>query len=215
MPRDGIGGFDCADASAGHHTCQVERVQQEDFDQQDRIVVRARGPLEGSVAIGGAKNSVLKLMAACLLAEGTYVIRNVPDIDDVAVMADVLRAMEVSVSRSGDALTIERPAVINPEAPYSLTEQLRASTAVLGPLLAGAGHARVALARRRRLRPPAHRHAHRRARSHRLSVRDLGGRCTRHRRQPGRQPGSFGVSQCGRHRERDDGCCPGQGHDSD
>ena len=123
----------------------MERVQQEDFDQQDRIEVRASGPLEGSVAIGGAKNSVLKLMAACLLAEGTYVIRNVPDIDDVTVMADVLRAMGVSVSRSGDALTIQRPAAIYPEAPYSLTEQLRASTAVLGPLLAGIGHARVAL----------------------------------------------------------------------
>lgn len=123
----------------------MERVHQEDFDQQDRIEVRARGPLEGSVTIGGAKNSVLKLMAACLLAEGTYVIRNVPDIDDVTVMADVLRAMGVTVSRLGDALTIERPAAINPEAPYSLTEQLRASTAVLGPLLAGIGHARVAL----------------------------------------------------------------------
>lgn len=123
----------------------MERVQQEDFDQLDRIEVRARGPLEGSVSIGGAKNSVLKLMAACLLAEGTSVIRNVPDIDDVAVMADVLRAMGVSVSRLGDALTIDRPAVITPEAPYALTEQLRASTAVLGPLLAGAGHARVAL----------------------------------------------------------------------
>lgn len=123
----------------------MERVHQEDFDRQDRIEVRAGGPLEGSVAISGAKNSVLKLMAACLLAEGTSVIRNVPDIDDVAVMADVLRAMGVSVSRSGDALTIERPAAVNPEVPYALTEQLRASTAVLGPLLASAGHARVAL----------------------------------------------------------------------
>jgi UDP-N-acetylglucosamine 1-carboxyvinyltransferase len=123
----------------------VERVQQEAFDQQDRIEVRARGHLEGEVAIGGAKNSVLKLMAACLLAEGTSVIRNVPDIDDVAVMADVLRAMGVSVSRSDDVLTIERPAVITPDAPYSLTEQFRASTAVLGPLLASIGHARVAL----------------------------------------------------------------------
>ncbi|MYH72688.1 MAG: UDP-N-acetylglucosamine 1-carboxyvinyltransferase [Acidimicrobiia bacterium] len=107
--------------------------------------VRARGPLEGSVTISGAKNSVLKLMAACLLTEGAFTIRNVPDIDDVGVMADVLRSMGVSVNRFDDALIIERPAVINPEAPYALTEQLRASTAVLGPLLAGAGHARVAL----------------------------------------------------------------------
>jgi len=117
----------------------------ESVDQQDRIEVRASGPLEGSVPISGAKNSVLKLMAACLLTEGTFVIRNVPDIEDVTAMAEVLRAMGVTVSRSGDALTIERPASITPEAPYALTEQLRASTAVLGPLLAGVGHARVAL----------------------------------------------------------------------
>ena len=123
----------------------MERGHQEDFDRQDRIEVRANGPLEGTVAIGGAKNSVLKLMAACLLTEGTFVIRNVPDIHDVAVMADVLRAMGVSVSRVDDALTIERPEALIPEAPYALTEQLRASTAVLGPLLAGIGHARVAL----------------------------------------------------------------------
>ncbi len=123
----------------------MERVQQEEFGQQDRIEVRARGPLEGSVTISGAKNSVLKLMAACLLTEGTFTIRNVPDIDDVTVMADVLRAMGVSVSRLDDALVIERPEAITPEAPYALTEQLRASTAVLGPLLAGVGHARVAL----------------------------------------------------------------------
>ncbi|MCY3636881.1 MAG: UDP-N-acetylglucosamine 1-carboxyvinyltransferase [bacterium] len=120
-------------------------MHQEEFDQQDRIEVRARGPLEGSVTISGAKNSVLKLMAACLLTEGAFTIRNVPDIDDVEVMADVLRSMGVSVNRFDDALIIERPTVINPEAPYALTEQLRASTAVLGPLLAGAGHARVAL----------------------------------------------------------------------
>lgn len=123
----------------------MERSCREEFDGQDRIEVRASGPLEGSVAIGGAKNSVLKLMAACLLTEGTFTIRNVPDIEDVAVMGEVLRAMGVSVSRADDALVIERPAVITPEAPYALTEQLRASTAVLGPLLAGAGHARVAL----------------------------------------------------------------------
>ncbi|WP_419926079.1 UDP-N-acetylglucosamine 1-carboxyvinyltransferase [Candidatus Poriferisocius sp.] len=123
----------------------MERVQQEDFDQQDRIEVRAGGPLEGSVAIGGAKNSVLKLMAACLLTEGTFVIRNVPDIHDVTVMGEVLRAMGVSVSRSSNTLTIVRPAEVDPVAPYALTEQLRASTAVLGPLLASVGHATVAM----------------------------------------------------------------------
>lgn len=123
----------------------MERSLREDFDLQDRIEVRSGEPLEGSVTIGGAKNSVLKLMAACLLTEGTFVIRNVPDIEDVTVMGEVLQAMGVSVSRSDDVLTVDRPESITPEAPYALTEQLRASTAVLGPLLAGIGHARVAL----------------------------------------------------------------------
>ncbi len=123
----------------------MERSRRDDIDAQDRIEVSASGPLEGTVAIGGAKNSVLKLMAACLLTEGTFVIRNVPDIEDVAVMGEVLRSMGVSVSRSDHVLTINRPESVTPEAPYALTEQLRASTAVLGPLLAGIGHARVAL----------------------------------------------------------------------
>ncbi|MXW42511.1 MAG: UDP-N-acetylglucosamine 1-carboxyvinyltransferase [Acidimicrobiia bacterium] len=107
--------------------------------------VRPSGPLEGSVIIGGAKNSALKLMAACLLVEGTFVIRNVPQIQDVAAMADVLRVMGVSITRDANTLILQRPAVIEPVAPYEFTEKLRASTAVLGPLLASMGHATVAL----------------------------------------------------------------------
>ncbi len=111
----------------------------------ERIEVRPSGPLEGCVVIGGAKNSVLKLMAACLLVEGTFVIRNVPQIQDVIAMADVLRAMGVVVTQNENTLIIVRPAEITPVASYGLTEQLRASTAVLGPLLASVGHAIVAL----------------------------------------------------------------------
>ena len=59
----------------------------------DRFVVKPSGPLSGSVRAGGAKNSVLKLMAACLLAEGRHVLENVPRITDVDIMAEVLRAL--------------------------------------------------------------------------------------------------------------------------
>ncbi|MCY3967934.1 MAG: UDP-N-acetylglucosamine 1-carboxyvinyltransferase [bacterium] len=123
----------------------MERTHPEDFTDQERIEVRPSGPLEGSVVISGAKNSVLKLMAACLLTEGTFTISNVPDIEDVKVMGDVLRHIGVSVHRADNALVIQRPALITGEVPYALTEQLRASTAVLGSLLAGIGNARVAL----------------------------------------------------------------------
>ena len=59
----------------------------------DRIIVNPGGPLSGTVRAGGAKNSVLKLMAACLLAEGRHVLTNVPRISDVDIMAEVLEAM--------------------------------------------------------------------------------------------------------------------------
>ena len=112
----------------------------------DRIVVRSGSPLSGEVEVGGAKNSALKLMAATLLAEGTYVLRNVPRIADVETMSDVLVAMGVDVRRSADhELTIQVPAELEPEAPYELVERMRASIVVLGPLLARFGVARVAL----------------------------------------------------------------------
>ncbi len=111
----------------------------------ERIRVRASGPLEGRVRISGAKNSVLKLMAATVLAEGTFVLRNVPHIVDVDCMADLLRSIGLTVDHTGDVLTITRPAEITPEAPYELVERMRASIVVLGPLLARLGRARVAL----------------------------------------------------------------------
>lgn len=97
--------------------------------------------------IDGAKNSVLKLMAATLLAEGSYHLDNVPRITDVELMAELLRATGCRVERSGSrpALTIEVPAVIEPIAPYELVEKFRASIVALGPMLARCGEARVAL----------------------------------------------------------------------
>ena len=111
----------------------------------DRFVVRPGPPLEGTVRAGGAKNSVLKLMAATLLAEGVHVLRNVPRIADVETMSDLLVSMGVDVRRDGTTLHVRRPAEIVPEAPYELVERMRASIVVLGPLLASCGRARVSM----------------------------------------------------------------------
>lgn len=123
----------------------------------DRIVVRAGGPLSGAIRVGGAKNSVLKLMAAAILAEGAFELTNVPDIADVRIMSDLLEAMGLRVKLvpatgldhagvpSPASLQIERPAVITTEAPYELVELIRASIVVLGPLLARCGEARVSM----------------------------------------------------------------------
>ncbi len=109
------------------------------------LVVRPTGPLDGQVSISGAKNSVLKLMAASLLTPGRHVLRNVPDITDVSVMAELLHHTGVVVERDGDTLNVTVGDEILPEAPYELVQKMRASTAVLGPLLARCGEARVSL----------------------------------------------------------------------
>ncbi len=112
------------------------------------FVVRPSGPLQGTVQAGGAKNSVLKLMAATLLAEGRHVLANVPEIADVEIMADMLRAIGASVTREpGGRLVVDSPAVadIVPEAPYDLVDRMRASIVVLGPLLTRCGRAKVSM----------------------------------------------------------------------
>lgn len=96
----------------------------------------------------GAKNSVLKLMAATLLANGRYEISNVPGIDDVATMGELLAALGVTSyldPARPDVLVMENSGSITPEAPYELVERIRASIVVLGPLLARCGVARVSM----------------------------------------------------------------------
>lgn len=114
----------------------------------DCFVVHPNGPLAGSVRAGGAKNSALKLMAACLLAEGRHELANVPRIVDVEIMTEVLQALGASVERRADGhlvIDVPAPGSLVPEAPYELVEKMRASIVVLGPLLARCGYARVSM----------------------------------------------------------------------
>jgi UDP-N-acetylglucosamine 1-carboxyvinyltransferase len=105
--------------------------------------------LAGSVDVVGAKNSVLKLMAAALLAPGDTTIGNLPAISDVAIMRELLERLGCAVTESTqdstDRVTISTPAELNPEAPYELVRRIRGSICVLGPLLARTGQAKVAL----------------------------------------------------------------------
>ena len=110
------------------------------------ITVRNAGPLSGEVVVPGAKNSVLKLMTASLMADGLYEITNVPSIVDVGIMADLLRAIGVDVSRpANDTVVIDNRGDLTPVAPWDLVEQMRASINVLGPLLARCGHVRLSM----------------------------------------------------------------------
>ena len=108
-------------------------------------MVRGGGRLAGSVDVVGAKNSVLKLMAAALLAEGRTTITNCPRILDVPLMADVLRSLGCVVEVAGDTVVIDVPAELSSEADYRSVSRLRASVCVLGPLVARCRRAVVPL----------------------------------------------------------------------
>jgi len=112
-----------------------------------KFIVKKSGPLMGSVKIKGAKNSVLKLMAASILAEETCIIESVPDLLDVEVMITLLEALGLSASYNKLIETIEiYPAKeLKCEAPYEIIQKMRASFLVMGPLLARKGVAKVSM----------------------------------------------------------------------
>ena len=113
--------------------------------RMERFVVAGGARLSGEVEVTGAKNSVLKLMAATLLAEGTSRLTAVPDILDVAIMSELLRRLGCTVVRDAGTVEITVPAEPGHEADYDLVRRMRASIAVLGPLVARCGEAKVAL----------------------------------------------------------------------
>jgi len=101
--------------------------------------------LRGEVAVPGAKNSVLKLMAASLLAPGMSTLTNVPDIEDVSIMSELLRRLGCKVMHLDGTLTIDVPSKLDHRADYDLVRKMRASICVLGPLIARCGAADVAV----------------------------------------------------------------------
>ncbi len=110
-----------------------------------RVVGGAR--LDGEVRVTGAKNSVLKTMAAALLAEGRSTLTEVPHILDVEIMGELLRRLGCTVDYDPAAATvaIDVPAELGHQADYDLVRRIRASICVLGPLLARCGQAEVAM----------------------------------------------------------------------
>ena len=119
----------------------------------DRIRIRGGTPLKGSIRISGAKNAALPLMAACLLTEDTVMLANVPQVVDIATMANLLAQHGVAIrmdgsapgGNTGHALELTAGTISNTTAPYDLVRRMRASVLVLGPLLARMGEARVSL----------------------------------------------------------------------
>ena len=112
----------------------------------DKLLIRGGRPLQGTVAIAGAKNAALPELCAALLTADTLTLGNVPRLQDVSTMVKLIRHMGVSAERNeaGD-MVMNAGALHTPEAPYELVKTMRASVLALGPLLARFGHAKVSL----------------------------------------------------------------------
>ena len=110
-----------------------------------KILVTGGVPLEGDVRISGAKNAVLPILCATLLADGPVEVRNVPRLHDVLTTAKLLEQLGAQVQREDGAMTVDPRGVDSHVAPYELVKTMRASVLVLGPLLARFGDAEVSL----------------------------------------------------------------------
>ena len=111
----------------------------------DKFVIHGGKPLQGTVAISGAKNATLALIPATLLAGGVFSLRNTPLLRDVTTMSALLRSMGLSIEMNGNVLTLDTTRVNKFEAPYEHVKKMRASIYVLGPLLGRFGKAKVSL----------------------------------------------------------------------
>ena len=114
----------------------------------EEIIVRSGNKLEGNVKIEGAKNAVLPILAASLLAEeGTSILTNVPVLSDVLTMNQVIHHLNATIdfNEQTNTVKIDAQSTLAIEAPYEYVSEMRASIVVMGPLLARNGHAKVAM----------------------------------------------------------------------
>ncbi len=115
----------------------------------DKFVVRGGNPLLGTIKVSGAKNSALPCMAAVSLTEEEVVLENIPQVRDIETERRLLESMgahvELGYGRAQHRTTIQCAVLSDPEAKYEIVKTMRASSLVLGPLIARAGIARVAL----------------------------------------------------------------------
>src|SRR5881275_1243385 len=115
----------------------------------DKFVIRGGNPLLGTVRVSGAKNAALPAMAAALLTEEQVILENIPQVRDIETERKLLAAMgaevELGFGRAHHRTTISCGSIRNPEVGYDLVKTMRASSLVLGPLVARFGRARVSL----------------------------------------------------------------------
>jgi len=111
----------------------------------DKLVIRGGEPLRGEIHVSGSKNAALPALAASLLTADRVTLNRVPAVRDLATMQKLLAYIGAEVKKSGGGVVVEAANVDRPEAPYEVVKTMRASSLVLGPLVARCGRARVSL----------------------------------------------------------------------
>ena len=111
----------------------------------DKFVIEGGAPLHGSIATSGSKNSALPALAAALLTDEPVVLERIPRVRDIRTMERLLVDIGSEVEVDEERVTLNTKKIVSPEAPYELVKTMRASSLVLGPLVARAGRARVSL----------------------------------------------------------------------
>jgi UDP-N-acetylglucosamine 1-carboxyvinyltransferase len=111
----------------------------------DKFRIEGGRPLKGEIAISGAKNSALPALAACLLTEEPVRLRQIPRVRDIRTMQELIEYIGAQVDVEGSCVTVRAAKADQPEAPYDLVKTMRASSLVLGPLVARTGRARVSM----------------------------------------------------------------------
>jgi len=111
----------------------------------DKLLIEGGARLSGEVAISGAKNAALPILCAALLTAEPVTFTNVPRLNDIDTLLELLGQMGVKIAREGNTVTLDAAGLNNPVAPYEMVKTMRASILVLGPLVARCGEARVSL----------------------------------------------------------------------
>ena len=111
----------------------------------DKFRIQGGQPLQGEIAISGAKNSALPALAACLLTSEPVKLLRIPPVRDIGTMQQLLRHIGARVEADNTGVTLRAEKLDRPEAPYDLVKTMRASSLVLGPLVARTGRARVSM----------------------------------------------------------------------
>lgn len=111
----------------------------------DKFVIKGGTRLEGEIAVSGSKNSSLPALAAALLTDEPVTLQRVPTVRDIRTMERLLVDIGTELEVNGETVSMETRKIVSPEAPYELVKTMRASSLVLGPLVARAGRARVSL----------------------------------------------------------------------